>query len=65
MVEDPRQRISDFMQKKQYLWLNKSLKKIEQDFKYNRSLLGLRLLDNLNNEKLVTQSNDYGKQMQQ
>ena len=60
-VDDPQQRISDFMVKKQYMWLNRSLKKIEEDFGHNRSLFGLRLLDNLNSEKLILQSNDYGK----
>lgn len=54
LLDDPKHRIDEYMQKKKYLWLNKSLKKIESDFKHNRSLLGLRVLDNLNSKVQYT-----------
>lgn len=43
LIEDPVENINEYLRKKQFLWMNKVLKKVETNFKRHKSLIGLNV----------------------
>ena len=43
LIEDPIENINEYLRKKQFLWMNKVLKKVETNFKRHKSLIGLNI----------------------
>jgi len=46
-LENPRTHVDQYLQKRKFLWLNKSVKKIERQFQSHKSLIGLKVMDKM------------------